>query len=181
MSIQSPWADSKGLCPCSGLNYFYGAFLPVFLLICLVQSPYLLHPRILPCVHASFSQNRDYHRALLGSLPFDFQGAYCACLLISRKRNMWFGQEPSSTLNCPAVLVLEFLSMGNGSPVTLLGLGVREHLPPASVFAGYAVAPTEGPVLVSDNDVHLGDMCMRKNHLISRKEHTYVRLVQQQT
>lgn len=137
------------------------------------------------CVHASLSRNRDCHRALLGSLPFDFQGAYCAChhggLLISRMRNMWFGQEPSSTLNCPAALILEFLSMANGSPVTLLGLEVRGHLPPASVFAGYAVAPSKGPVLVSDNDVHLGEMCMRKNHLISRKEHTYIRLVQQET
>lgn len=71
--------------------------------------------------------------------------------------------------------------MGSGSPVTLLALGVRGHLPPASVFAGYAIAPTEGPVLVSDNAMYLGEMCMHKNHLISRKERTYVRLVQQET
>lgn len=116
------------------------------------------------CVHASFSPNGYYHRGLLESLPFDFQGASCAChregLLIARMRNMWFGQGPSSTLNCPAVLVLELLSMGNDSPITLLGLGVSGHLPPASVFAGDAVAPTEGPVLVSDTDLCLGGTCM---------------------
>lgn len=116
------------------------------------------------CVHASFSPNGYYHRGLLESLPFDFQGASCAChregLLIARTRNMWFGQGPSSTLNCPAVLVLELLSMGNDSPITLLGLGVSGHLPPASVFAGDAVAPTEGPVLVSDTDLCLGGTCM---------------------
>lgn len=59
-------------------------------------------------------------------------------------RNMCFGQGRSPTLNCPAIVVLELLSMGNESPITLLGLGVRGRLPPASVFAGFAVAPTEG-------------------------------------
>ena len=77
-------------------------------------------------------------------------------------RNMWFGQGPSSTFNPPhpAILVLELLSMGTESPITLLGLGMSGRLPPASVFAGFAVAPTEGPALVSDTDVYLGGMCM---------------------
>ena len=47
----------SGSCPGGSLNYFYGAFLPVFLwpviLICLVRSPYLVTLRTVPyvCTH----------------------------------------------------------------------------------------------------------------------------------
>ena len=50
---------------CSSLNYLYGAFLLGFLwpiiLICLVQSPYLVYLRIpTMCAHASLSQDGVY-------------------------------------------------------------------------------------------------------------------------
>ena len=91
---------------CGNLNYFYGAFLLVFLwpiiLICLVHSPYQVYLRILPCVCMHLSAKRDgsYRKSLwvlLASLPFDLQGAFlCTCshrgLLTSRMRNMWSGQ-----------------------------------------------------------------------------------------
>ena len=32
---------------------------------------------------------------------------------------MWSGQGPASSLNCPAILLLEFQSIGNESPITL--------------------------------------------------------------
>ena len=32
-------------------------------------------------------------------------------------RNMWSVQGPASSLNCPAILVLEFWSMDNESPI----------------------------------------------------------------
>ena len=34
-------------------------------------------------------------------------------------RNMWSVQGPASSLNCPAILVLEFQSLENESPVAL--------------------------------------------------------------
>ena len=44
----------RELHPCGNLNHSYRTFLPGFLwriiLICLVQSPYLVQLRILPCV-----------------------------------------------------------------------------------------------------------------------------------
>ena len=40
-------------------------------------------------------------------------------LLTSRTRNMWSRQGPASSLNHPAVLVLEFQSIGDASPIAL--------------------------------------------------------------
>ena len=40
-------------------------------------------------------------------------------LLTLGTRNMWFGQGPASSLNCPVILVLEFQSIGNASPIVL--------------------------------------------------------------
>ena len=40
----------RGSVPLKWFMLLFGAFLPVFLLICLVKSPYLVHPGILPCV-----------------------------------------------------------------------------------------------------------------------------------
>ena len=52
--------------------------------------------------------------------PCDLQGAFLSMcgrggLLTSRMRNMWSGQGPASSLNCPASLVLELRSPGNES------------------------------------------------------------------
>ena len=51
--------------------------------------------------------------------------------LTLRLRNMWTEQGPASSLNCPVILILEFLSTGNESPIALPW--VEAHLPPASV------------------------------------------------
>ena len=40
-----------------------------------------------------------------------------------RMRNMWYDQGPDSSLNYPALLVLEFQSTGNEPPIALLWLG----------------------------------------------------------
>ena len=63
-------------------------------------------------------------RASLASLPFDHQEAFLhrhgqGYLMTSRTRNMWSGQGPASSLNCPAILTLEFWSTGNESPIAL--------------------------------------------------------------
>ena len=38
---------------------------------------------------------------------------------------MWSGQGPVSSLNCSAILVLEFLSTGDESPIALPWVGAR--------------------------------------------------------
>ena len=43
---------------------------------------------------------------------------------------MWSVKGPASSLKCPAILVLEFLSVEKESPIALLRW--REDLPPAS-------------------------------------------------
>ena len=59
------------------------------------------------------------------SLPFDLRGALlCMCgwegLLTSRMRNMWSSQGPATSLNCPALLILEFQFTGSGCLISLL-------------------------------------------------------------
>ena len=81
------------------------------------------------CAHISLSQDGFYQRDIwveyqLAPLCFDLQGAFLhICgqgdLLTSRMRNMWSGQGPVSSLNCSAILVLEFQSTGNESPIAL--------------------------------------------------------------
>ena len=81
------------------------------------------------CAYASLSQDGFYQRDIwveyqLAPLCFDLQGAFLhICgqgdLLTSRMRNMWSGQGPVSSLNCSAILVLEFQSTGNESLITL--------------------------------------------------------------
>lgn len=53
-------------------------------------------------------------RASLASLPFDLQGDFlCMCdwgsLLAWRRRNIGSGEDPTSSLNCSAILVLSFV------------------------------------------------------------------------
>lgn len=74
------------------------------------------------CVCASLSRDGFYQKGKrvehpLTSLAFDHQGTFlCMCgwgsLLILITRNMWSGQGPESSLNCPAIVVLEFQSTG---------------------------------------------------------------------
>ena len=93
------------------------------------------------CAHTSLSQwillQRHMGRTSLNiTSPFDLQGAFlrmCGsqALLTSGMRNMWSGKDPAFTLNCPAFLILEFLSTGNESPIALSwgGAGVGNSLP----------------------------------------------------
>ena len=60
----------------------------------------------------------------LASHTFDLQAAFLhrygwGGFLTSRMRNVWSGQGPVSSLIRPAVLILEFWSLGNESPITL--------------------------------------------------------------
>ena len=93
------------------------------------------------CAHTPHSQDGFCCKGLwvehpLTSLLFDLQGAFlCICgqggLLTWKMRNMWSGQDPASSLNCLAVLILEFLSTGNEPPVALpcRGVGCISVLP----------------------------------------------------
>ena len=72
----------------------------------------------------------------LASLPFDLQGVFLhMCgqggLLTLIMRNLWSGQGPAISLNCPAIFVLEFQSSGNEAPVAS-NWGRGAHLPPVS-------------------------------------------------
>ena len=131
------WVDSRGRVPEShphgSLNYFYRAFL----LVSFGQSFWFAWFRVhifcisgfsQVCTHNSWPRRvllqRPIVEYLLASLPFDLQGAALSVcsqegLLISRRRNMWSGQGPASSLNCPAVVILDFWSIENESPTTL--------------------------------------------------------------
>ena len=77
------------------------------------------------CEHTSLGQDGFYQRGIwLAPLLFDLQGVFLGrcgwgSLLTFRMRNAWSGQGPASSLNGPAILLLEFLSAGNESPITL--------------------------------------------------------------
>ena len=65
--------------------------------------------------------------------PVDIQGAFLwTCVLggflTLGMRNMWSGQSSAFSLNCPALLVLEFQAIEKESPIAL----PRGALPPAS-------------------------------------------------
>ena len=131
------------MCFHGNLKHFYGIFLPNFLwlviLICLVHSPYLVHLRILPCVWSRWIlPQRPMGRTSLDMTPLWLpRSLFCAMcvwggLLTLGMRNMWSVQGPASSLNCPAILVLEFWSMDNESPIAFPWGGA--HLPPASGF-----------------------------------------------
>ena len=63
MWIDTQVDSERELRPRGSLNHFYGAFLLGFLwpiiLICLVQSPYSVYLRILPCVRAHLLAKMD--------------------------------------------------------------------------------------------------------------------------
>lgn len=80
-------------------------------------------------MHTSLSQDGFYHRGIwvehpMTSLPFDLPGAFLSVcgqggLLTSGVRDLWPGQGPASSFNCPAILILEFRFTGNESLIAL--------------------------------------------------------------
>ena len=84
------------------------------------------------CVNTSLSQGGFYRKGIwvehplaslplaslpLAPLPLNLQGTFlCMCgeggFLTWRMRNMWSGQGPVSSLNCLAILFLEFCPQG---------------------------------------------------------------------
>ena len=88
------------------------------------------------CAHAFLAKMDLLGRTSLDTAPnIGLQGAFLHMygregLLTSGTRNMWYGQGQASSLNCPAILCLEFQSIGNESPI----FDPEEaHLFPASV------------------------------------------------
>ena len=91
------------------------------------------------CAHACLSQGGFYQKGMwvehpLASLPFNLQGGFLhvCCqggFLTARLRNMWPGQGPASSLNCLAILILKFWSLGNKSSITLPWRGPIYFLP----------------------------------------------------
>ena len=87
---------------------------------------------------------------------FDSQGAFLSTcgqggLLTLGMRNMWSEQgSASSSLNCPAILVLKFWFIRNESPIFYVGGRGRQHLPPASPSLcpgfGHSISVTEALV-----------------------------------
>ena len=84
--------------------------------------------RIFPCVCTHFLAKMDLTEKACGegtSLDMTpLHGAFSVHVWSKRspdfeKRNMWSGQGPPSSLNCPAILILEFRSTGNESRIVL--------------------------------------------------------------
>ena len=125
------------LYPRGSLNYFYGVYLLVFLwpiiLICLVHISYISGSFHI-CAGISWSRwtllQRPMGRPSLGITPHDLQGAFlCMCGQTGplKMSDMWSGQGPASSLNCPVTFFLEFQSTWSGFPMGPTGA----HLPPA--------------------------------------------------
>ena len=119
--------------PQGSLNHLHGTFLPSFvcpiILICLVQSPFLVYLKILSCVQMHLLAKMDSTKEAYGQLSSvnitslltskelfahvqsgrspDLQNrTYVVSCLLS-----W--QGPSSPLNCPAIFILKYLSWGH--------------------------------------------------------------------
>ena len=118
----SPWVAESH--PQGSFNY---GLLWWIILICLVHSPYFVDPRILPCVCMHVLAKMDPSTKACGYLSI-------TPLWLSRSISVhvWLGsspdsenekyvvwQGPVSSLNCPAILILEFQSMGNESSIAL--------------------------------------------------------------
>ena len=95
-------------------------------------------PRV--CAHTSLSHG-VYHKGMwVGNNPWHIslwppRSLFCTCVVRKvsrlRQKNMWSRQSPAFSLNCPAILFLEFQSIGNESFIALRCEGTGEHLPPA--------------------------------------------------
>ena len=101
------------------------------------QDPFL-------CTHVSLSQDGFYHKGLWVENPLPWllwlaRSLFCESLVegVSRLWNEKSVQGSASSLNCPAILVLEFLSIENESPIALPW---GTHLPPASNLTSWATA-----------------------------------------
>ena len=87
------------------------------------------------CVCASLSQDR-FQRRDLWVVDITYYGESREVSLTSRMRNMWsfisyLGRAQASSLDCPAIDILEFLSTGNEFQLFTLG---GTHLSPASLW-----------------------------------------------
>ena len=82
------------------------------------------------CAHASLSQDGFYQKGIwkyhpLSLLPvWPARNIFWACVVwevswFQNEKRCGLGRAQPPRLNCPAILVLEFLSIGNESPVTL--------------------------------------------------------------
>ena len=129
------------------LNHLHGAFLLVFLwpiiLICLVHGLYLVYLRTLPHAHMHLLAKvilleRHIKRTSLGLTLLWPTRSLSVCVV---REVSWLREQeisgPSraqpSCLNCPTILILEFWSTGNDSPIALPWGGGGGHLPPSSV------------------------------------------------
>ena len=136
------WMDSEEeLCPRGSLNHFLGAFVLSFLwpiiLLCLVLSQYLVNLRILPCVCTHLLVKADSTERPMGRRhhsPFDLQGLFWLrrfpWLWVWDTHGLSSAQGPATSLDFPAINILELLSTGN--ELKLLTPGGGGHLPPAS-------------------------------------------------
>ena len=126
--------------PHDSMTHLHGTFLPSFvcpiILICLVQSPYLVYLNILSCVQMHLLAKMDSAKEAYAQLS----SVSITSLLTSKdlfahvqsgrspdlqNRKYVFScllswQGPASPLDCPAIFILECLSW-------------RHHLPPTSV------------------------------------------------
>ena len=63
VSVSRHTGRPRELRPRGSLNHFYGAFFPDFLwaviLLCLIQNPYLVYLRVLPCVRVHLLARMD--------------------------------------------------------------------------------------------------------------------------
>ena len=98
---------------------------------------------------------------LLASLPFDLPEAClhrCGWggLLTLRMRNLWSGQGLASSLNCPAILVMDCQSTGSECPLTLPGQG-GSHLPlaSASLKGAFLHICSQGGILEFENEEYI--------------------------
>ena len=98
------------------------------------------------CAHGSLSQEGSFQRGVLLEHPLTLlpllpaRSLFCACV-IGEVSWLWIEkyvseQGPASFCNCPAILVLEFWSVENESPIALLWGQCGGHLPSASKTLG---------------------------------------------
>ena len=72
------------------------------------------------CAHISLSQDGVYHKGISLWPP---RSLFCTCVVRKvsrlREKNMWSRQSPAFSVNCPAILFLEFQSIGSESSIAL--------------------------------------------------------------
>ena len=122
--------------------------------------------RIFPCVCTHFLAKMDLTEKACGegtSLDMTpLQGAFSVHMWSKRspdfeKRNMWSGQGPPSSLNCPAILILEFRSTGNESQIVLPWAEIGWGRGRVGGWGGICLQPQRflSPLLYPANKTHL--------------------------